>query len=119
MATQPHYRRGVVSNLAHFDFDIVSDFDIRISDFSLSACPSTPAYRRSTLVETPLQIALFSAKQSQFQNRQYKHKYSKNKGLCQRTTNNEHQTLPKTNPIKPNSPAPYSNSANLTVALTH
>ena len=43
------------------------------------------------------------AKQSQCQNGQYKHKYSKNKGVCQRTTNNEQQTLPKTNPIKPNS----------------
>ena len=42
MPTQPHYRRGVVLNLAHFDFDIVSDFDIRISDFSLSARPSCP-----------------------------------------------------------------------------
>jgi len=65
--------------------------------------PSCPACPRSTLVETPLQIALFFAKQSQFQNGQYKHKYSKNKGLCQRTTNNEQPTLSKTNPIKPNS----------------
>jgi hypothetical protein len=54
---------------------------------------------RSTLVETPLQIHLFSAKQSQCQNGQYKHKYSKNKGLCQRTTNNEQRTSSKTNPI--------------------
>ena len=61
---------------------------------------------RSTLVETPLQISLFSAEQSQFQNGQYKHKYSKNKGLCQRTTNNEQRTLFKTNPIKPNFPTP-------------
>jgi len=37
----------------------------------------------STLVETPLQISLFFAKQSQFQNGQYKHKYSNTKGLCQ------------------------------------
>jgi len=56
----------------------------------------------STLVETPLQIALFFAKQSQCQNGQYKHKYSRNKGLCQRTTNNEQRTPFKTNPIKPN-----------------
>src|SRR4030042_3869606 len=56
---------------------------------------------RSTLVERPLQIALFYAKQTQFQNGQYRHKYSKNKGLCQRTTNNEPRTLSKTNPIKP------------------
>jgi len=100
-----------------------------------------PPILPSTLVETPLQIALFFAKQTQFsqrqnqcnslcrkglpkqtgpgpfektnpiepkrtqfQNGQYKHKYSKNKGLCQRTTNNEQRTLFKTNPIKPNSP---------------
>ncbi len=64
---------------------------------------------RSTLVETPLQIGLFYAKQTQFQNGQYKHKYSKYKGLCQRTTNNEQRTLFKTNPIKPNStPLPKS-----------
>ena len=60
---------------------------------------------RSTLVEPPLQIHLFFAKQTQFQNGQYKHKYSKKKGLCQRTTNNDQRTLSKTNPIKPNSPA--------------
>jgi hypothetical protein len=58
--------------------------------------------RRFTFVETPLQISLFFAKQSQFQNGQYKHKYSKNKRLCQRTTNNEQRTLFKTNPIKAN-----------------
>jgi len=36
---------------------------------------------RSTLVETPLQISLFFAKQTQFQNGQYNHKYSNNKVL--------------------------------------
>src|SRR4030042_1228016 len=59
MPTQPHYRRGVVLNLAHFDFDIVSDFDIRISDFTLSARLSSPDCRRSTNVERALQIVLF------------------------------------------------------------
>src|SRR4030042_6667448 len=33
--TRRPWRRRVVLNLGHFDFDIVSDFDIRISDFSL------------------------------------------------------------------------------------
>jgi len=64
--------------------------------------PSSPACPRSALVETPLQIALFFAKQTQFQNGQYDHKYSNTKGLCQRTTNIEQRTLLKTNPIKPN-----------------
>ena len=54
----------------------------------------------STLVERALQIAPFYAKQTQFQNGQYKHKYSKNKGLSQRTTNNEQRTLSKTKPIQ-------------------
>ena len=62
--------------------------------------PSCPACLPSTLVETPLQISPFSAKQSQFQNGQYKHKYSTDKDLCQQTTNNEQRTLFKTNPIK-------------------
>jgi hypothetical protein len=56
---------------------------------------------RSTLVEPPLQISLFFAKQTQFQNGQYKHKHGKNKGLCQRTANNQQRMLSKTNPIKP------------------
>jgi len=68
--------------------------------------PSCPACSRSTLVETPLQIHLFFAKQSQLQNGQYEHKYSKHKGLYQKTTNNDQRTPFKTNPIKPNSPAP-------------
>jgi len=70
--------------------------------------PSCPLHSilSSTLVETPLQIALFSAKQSQFQSGQNEDKYSNDKGLCQRTTNNDRRTLFKTNPIKPNSPAP-------------
>ena len=46
--------------------------------------------------------APFFTKQSQFQNGQYKHKYSNNKGLCQRTTNNDQRMLFKTNPIKAN-----------------
>ena len=49
-----------------------------------------------------LWLAVNFAKQTQFQNGQNDHKYSKHKGLCQRTTNNEQQTLFKTNPIKAN-----------------
>ena len=50
--------RRVVLNLGHFDFEIVSDFDIRISYFA-SLGPSTS-------VESPLQINPFYAKQTQF-----------------------------------------------------
>jgi len=45
--------------LGHLDFDIVSDFDISISDFGGSS-------RRSTFVENALQISSFYAKQTQF-----------------------------------------------------
>jgi len=42
MATQPpiptnrRWRRRAVLNLGHFDFEIVSDFGIRISDFKIA-----------------------------------------------------------------------------------
>jgi len=172
--------------LAHFDFDIVSDFDIRISDFSLSARPSCPAChafmsqlcktnpilqttkppqhliphrftaisrsapppknkpnqtqfpapccagkesrisernacpdlsgghqrsriqcRESRIEYRVSKIQHHCAKQSQCQNGQYRHKHSNNKGLWQRTMNNEH--YPKqtqSNPIFPAPPKP-------------
>jgi hypothetical protein len=65
-----------------------------------------PASRIKHLPHFAVHSWLHCAKQSQCQNGQYKHKYSRNKGLCQRTTNNEQRTLSKTNPIKPNPPAP-------------
>jgi hypothetical protein len=51
-------QRGVVLNLGNLDFDIVSNFVLRISDFGGSS-------RRSTLVERTLQITPFYAKQTQ------------------------------------------------------
>jgi len=51
-------RKKTVLNLGHLDFEIVSDFDIRISDFA--------SLGTSTFVEKPLQISLFYAKQTQF-----------------------------------------------------
>jgi len=45
-------------NLGHLDFDIVSNFELRISDFASLGI--------FTLVENALQIAPFYAKQSQF-----------------------------------------------------
>ena len=87
----------------HSGFDIVWDFVLRISNFFLSMSSASPR-GRSTVVATPLQIALFFAKQSQCQNRQNEHKYSKNKGLCQRTTDNEQRTLLKTKPIQTQRP---------------
>jgi len=83
--------------------------------FPLSVCLFVPLCLsgqdpRSTLVETPLQIALFFAKQTQFQNGQYKHNYSKHKGLCQSTTNNEQRTLSKNKPKQTQSPPPGRNT---------
>jgi len=72
---------------------------LRISNSFFSMSSASPR-GRSTVVANPLQITLFSAKQSQCQNRQNEHKYSKNKGLCQRTTDNEQRTLLKTKPIQ-------------------
>jgi len=50
-------RQGVVLNLCHLDFDIVSDFELRISSLWWIC---------STFVENSLQITPFYAKQTQF-----------------------------------------------------
>jgi hypothetical protein len=60
--------------------------------------------QRFTKANHPQPLEENEPKRTQFQNGQYKHKYSKNKGLCQRTTHNEQRTLFKTNPIKPTNP---------------
>jgi len=59
--------------LGHLDFDIVSDFDIRISDFA--------SLGNSTFVKNPLQIDSFYAKQSQFPKSQVERKQSINKRI--------------------------------------
>ncbi len=51
-------KKGKVLNLGHLDFDIVSNFELRISDFASLGI--------FTLVKNPLQISSFYAKQSQF-----------------------------------------------------
>ena len=51
--TNHRWERPVVLNLGHLDFEIVSDFDIRISDFSLSAPhPSIPSCLRVLVAKT-------------------------------------------------------------------
>ena len=52
--------------------------------------------------ETAFALPENKPKQSQCQNRQNEHKHSSNKGLRQRTTNNQQRTLFKTNPNKAN-----------------
>ena len=104
--------RRIVLNLGHFDFEIVSDFDIRISDFASLG----PLHLSRVLYKfTP-----FYAKQSQFAEYSNKRKTCYNNGLCQFTPAqplqkqsqnkpnskpikaNQTQYKPKTNPIKPN-----------------
>jgi len=47
-------KKGKLLNLGNLDFEFVSDFDIRISDFANLATP--------TFVESPLQIRPFLCK---------------------------------------------------------
>jgi len=63
----PRQRRRAVLNLGHFDFDIVSDFGIRISDFSLSnplSAPDSPSWHLYTCREASTNRT-FCAKQTQ------------------------------------------------------
>ena len=71
--------RRIVLNLGHLDFDIVSDFDIRISDFNHSGC--------------------FMQNKPNFRYAQKNVTYFLTKNYEQLTMNNEPI---KTNPIKPN-----------------
>jgi len=67
--------------------------------------PATPGKHRESSIQHQVSSPVY-AKQTQFQNGQYKHKYSKHKGLCQRirqrrkqSTTNVIQNKAKTNPI--------------------
>jgi hypothetical protein len=60
-------------DLGHLDFDIVSDLELRISDFASLGI--------STFVENPLQISSFYAKQTQFPKGQNERKHCLHKGL--------------------------------------
>jgi hypothetical protein len=81
-------------NLCHLDFDIVSDFDIRIS----SLCEIS-----STTVENVRQISTFYAKQTQSQVHQNQPKllYDKYIRKCGQLVIQTNKA--KTNPIKANS----------------
>ena len=57
LARKAKLRKNTVLNLGHLDFDIVSDLELRISDFASLGI--------FTLVESPLQIDPFYAKQTQ------------------------------------------------------
>jgi hypothetical protein len=59
-------KKGKVLNFGHLDFDIVSDLELRNSDFTCLGI--------STTVKNPLQIHPFYAKQSQFPKSQVERK---------------------------------------------
>jgi len=65
--------RRIVLNLGHFDFEIVSDFDIRISDFA--------SFGPLHLSRVLYKFAPFYAKQTQFPGCSNERKLSFNKGL--------------------------------------
>ena len=90
-------------NLGHLDFDIVSNFDIRISDFA-SLGPSTT-------VENPLQISHFMQNKPNFPESQMNvnkvlTKDYENKTLGEHGKNkpNSNPIQTQSNPIKPNFP---------------
>ena len=59
--------------MSHLNFDIVSDFELRISNL---------CYIHSTTVENVRQITPFYAKQTQFQKWQNQHKLFCNNEIC-------------------------------------
>ena len=102
--TNPLWRRQPVLNLGHFNFDIVSYFDIRISDFKLG---------RSTLVESPRQLssALYKSDFLCKTKPISKRKKTTQPLLSQRLTPIFHSTgIEKTNPIKPNNQSSIINN---------
>jgi len=100
-------KQGKVLNLDHLYFDIVSDLELRISDFANLGI--------STSVESPLQINPFYAKQSQFPKKSndvsfFYTMYYENKSNWTLGENK-----PNSNPIKPNFKKAKMN-VNLTLA---
>jgi hypothetical protein len=112
--TNHRWERPVVLNLGHLDFEIVSDFDIRISDFRLSApYPSIPSCFRAFLPNVrALQLSSALYKSPLFMQNKPNVKIGKMTISTvatkpypneQRTINNEHyskqtQTNPKLSP---------------------
>ena len=81
-------------NLGHLDFDIVSDFDIRISYFA--------GLGISTLVVSALQIKLFMQNKAKFRKSQMNVSPFITMNYEQLTMNYEIKNEPKTNPNEPN-----------------
>ncbi len=91
--------RRIVLNLGHFDFEIVSDFDIRISDFNHSGCfmqnkPNLPAPQMNV---------------TSFYTKDYE-----NERLCRCVKTNPIQTQYKAN----TNPIPEMSKMNVTSILT-
>ena len=91
-------------NLGHLDFDIVSNFALRISDLWFREWQplSVNFPRPSTSVESPLQIHLFLQNKPNFQNAQINVTSINTMNYELRTMNYFTQNKPNSNPIKPN-----------------
>jgi len=117
--------RRIVLNLGHFDFEIVSDFDIRISDFNHSGCfmqnkPNflnaqmnltsviTKDYQNTHLLEHPKTNPIQSQYKANTNPIPEKPKMNVTSILTKDYENETafglYQNKPKTNPIKPNFP---------------
>ncbi len=86
--------QGKVLNLEHLYFDIVSDLELRISDFASLGI--------FTIVENPLQIDLFFAKRTQIPTKSNERKYLLYKELSNFYPAGGAKNKPNSNPIKPN-----------------
>jgi hypothetical protein len=102
--------RRIVLNLGHLYFDIVSDFDIRISDFNHSGCfmQNKPNFRKAKM---NLNVYLTKTYENNLCSGLLENKPNTNPikpnlvrhSLGEGGTNpNKPNTNPKTNPIKPN-----------------
>jgi hypothetical protein len=81
-------------DLGHLYFDIVSDLELRISDFASLGI--------FTLVKNPLQIAHFMQNKPNFQKPKMNVTTVKTMNYEQRTMNDANKNKPNSNPIKPN-----------------
>jgi hypothetical protein len=79
-------------DLGHLYFDIVSDLELRISDFASLGI--------FTLVKNPLQIGSFYAKQTQFPKKSNERKRCYNKGLQKKDDFAVQKNKPNSNPIQ-------------------
>ncbi len=87
-------KKGKVLNLGHLDFDIVSDLELRISDFASLGI--------FTLVKSPLQINSFMQNKANFQKSQMNVSIFSQKAYENKSNWTLGENKPNTNPNKAN-----------------